>query len=93
MEFEFKTTVNFHNDEIHVIISCYYTPGCPEQGPTYSCGGQPAEPAEVSDLQVIFERMVKDNGTARIVEEDITFLFNNSDIEEFEEQAKVEAEE
>lgn len=31
--------------EIEVTFS--YSPGAPEQGPTYACGGQPAEPDEV----------------------------------------------
>ena len=84
MEVEIKTNVNFHNDEIEVIVRAEYTPGCPERGPTYSCGGQPAEPAEVSDVRVYFEHFTKENGSYKTEEKEITFLFNNSDLEDFE---------
>ncbi len=35
------------------------SPGAPEQGPTYSCGGQPAEPME---YEVTFVDLRKDDG-------------------------------
>ena len=84
MEIEIKTNVNFHNDELEVIVRAEYTPGCKEQGPTYSCGGQPAEPEEVNDVRVYFEHFTKENGSYKIEEKEITFLFNNSDLEDFE---------
>ena len=34
-------------EEIELLIYYTYTPGQPERGPTYACGGTPAEPAEV----------------------------------------------
>ena len=33
--------------EIELEIFFTFTPGQPERGPTYACGGTPAEPAEV----------------------------------------------
>lgn len=33
-------------------IEGYVLPGCPERGPTYDCGGTPAEPAELEDLTI-----------------------------------------
>lgn len=38
--------------EVEVTLGGTYQPGCPEQGPTYACGGQPAEPAMVEDCEV-----------------------------------------
>jgi len=38
--------------------------GCPEQGPTYACGGQPAEPMEWEvdgPVTLIFEAQGKDD--------------------------------
>ena len=35
------------------------SPGAPEQGPTYSCGGQPAEPFE---YEVTFTDLRRDEG-------------------------------
>lgn len=37
---------------IDLRVTYSVTPGCPEQGPTYSCGGQPAEPDEVEIIAV-----------------------------------------
>ena len=34
-------------EELELLIYYTYTPGQPERGPTYACGGTPAEPAEV----------------------------------------------
>lgn len=41
-----------HNQTIHLFgfavdVEYSYTPGRPATGPTYSCGGEPAEPAEI----------------------------------------------
>jgi hypothetical protein len=41
-----------HTFEVEVTLSGTYQPGRPEQGPTYDCGGQPAEPACVEDLAI-----------------------------------------
>lgn len=34
-------------NELSYEVEYRISPGCPEQGPTYACGGQPAEPPEV----------------------------------------------
>lgn len=55
--------------EIEVTVTATYQPGCPERGPTYSSGGEPAEPASVEDLTVIYvagldsSREIGPNGT------------------------------
>lgn len=36
--------------EVEVAISYTFVPACPETGPTYACGGTPAEPASVEDI-------------------------------------------
>lgn len=36
--------------EIELELSYTYHRAVPEQGPTYACGGQPAEPALIEDL-------------------------------------------
>jgi hypothetical protein len=47
------TTLNRHDeDETEVTVEYVYRPGRPEQGPTYDCGGQPAEPPEVEIIRV-----------------------------------------
>ena len=42
-------TVHFGGDELEVLVEVEFTitPGSPASGPTYSCGGEPAEPAEI----------------------------------------------
>jgi hypothetical protein len=47
------TTLNRHDaTETEVTIHYTATPGTPERGPTYACGGTPAEPAEVEIVRV-----------------------------------------
>lgn len=41
-----------HSLEIEVALTGTYVPGYPERGPTYDCGGTPAEPAMVEDLDI-----------------------------------------
>jgi hypothetical protein len=42
-----------------VDLECDFTvsPGCPERGPTYDCGGTPAEPPEVAEKSVFLVRV------------------------------------
>lgn len=54
----FNPLVNDHA-RIEVEITYAFTPGCPETGPTYSCGGTPAEPDEIEALNV---RVIADDG-------------------------------
>lgn len=39
--------VSIDDIEIMLDITYSYSPGCPEQGPSYASGGQPAEAAEI----------------------------------------------
>ena len=47
-----KALCPFALDAIEVEITYTYLPGAPEQGPTYSSGGQPADPDEVEFVSV-----------------------------------------
>lgn len=38
--------------EVEVTLTGTFLPGCPEQGPTYASGGQPAEPDSMEDVEV-----------------------------------------
>ena len=40
-------TVDVEGVEVTLLASYSYTPGCPEQGPSYDSGGQPAEGPEI----------------------------------------------
>ena len=97
MEVEIKKSITLHNDELEVIVRGDVTPGCPEQGPTYSCGGQPAEPDTVDGVAVFFEKTVRSDGKLDLIEEDITFLFTESALEDLGDEliqsAREEAEE
>lgn len=44
-----------------VDIAFQYRPGCPERGPTYACGGTPAEPAEI---EMVRATLVNGDGLA-----------------------------
>jgi hypothetical protein len=47
-------THNRHDeDENEVVVYYTYHPGYPQLGPTYSCGGEPAEPPEVEIVKVV----------------------------------------
>jgi hypothetical protein len=37
-------------EEFEIDITARYYGGCPEKGPTYDCGGQPADPESVEIL-------------------------------------------
>lgn len=38
--------------EIEIDLSGTYVRGYPERGPTYDCGGEPAEPDQIEDMDV-----------------------------------------
>ena len=38
--------------ECEYVVTYNYTPGQPETGPSYSCGGTPAEPPEVEAVDI-----------------------------------------
>lgn len=54
--YTYETTLSFGGDvptaELEVTFSYTVIPGRPEQGPSYSHGGLPAEPAEIDDIRV-----------------------------------------
>ena len=39
--------------EVEVDLAGTYHPGFPEAGPTYDCGGTPAEPESMEDVEVL----------------------------------------
>lgn len=45
-------------EEHHARVTGYFTPGCPERGPSYASGGEPEEPAafEVSSIELLIGR-------------------------------------
>lgn len=43
---EYSTTLSIGRNERDVLVTYTVTPGCPETGPSYACGGTPAFPAE-----------------------------------------------
>ena len=59
--FELFLTEGGQNDELYpfeVEVNADYTPGRAEQGPTYDCGGQPAEGPEVEITAVAVIRQI-----------------------------------
>jgi hypothetical protein len=45
--FKFPATLMRGRREIELVVTYSMTPGYPETGPSYACGGTPAEPAEI----------------------------------------------
>ena len=55
MAYELTTTFSFDGENDHdIVVTFDYTPPRRERGPTYDCGGEPAEPAgiEYGDITV-----------------------------------------
>jgi hypothetical protein len=50
--FQFTVDHMVGRREIELVVTYSMTPGRPEQGPTYACGGTPAEPPEVEIVSV-----------------------------------------
>ena len=50
--FQFTVDHMVGRREIELVVTYSMTPGRPEQGPTYACGGQPVEPPEVEIIAV-----------------------------------------
>lgn len=50
----FRTTYHLEREPVSYELDVDYTffPARPEQGPTYSCGGQPAEDAEIEITKI-----------------------------------------
>jgi hypothetical protein len=52
-------THNRHDeDETEVVVYYTYHPGYPQRGPTYACGGEPAEPPEVEIMKATVDGVV-----------------------------------
>lgn len=51
-QFQFTVDHMVGRREIELLVTYSVTPGRPETGPTYSCGGTPAEPDEVEIVSV-----------------------------------------
>lgn len=54
-QFQFTVDHMVGRRELELVVTYNMTPGCPEQGPTYSCGGTPADPPEVEIVSVTHE--------------------------------------
>ena len=50
--FQFTVDHMIGKQEVELVVTYSVTPGCPEQGPTYACGGTPAEPDEVEIVSI-----------------------------------------
>lgn len=53
MRFQHTVTVGLDSQDWKVEVEANYTPGAPETGPSYACGGTPADPDEVEVRRVI----------------------------------------
>lgn len=50
--FQFTVDHMVGRREIELVVTYSVIPGCPETGPTYACGGTPAEPDEVEIISI-----------------------------------------
>ena len=50
--FQFTIDYMIGREEVELVVTYSVAPGCPETGPTYSCGGTPAEPDEVEIVSI-----------------------------------------
>jgi len=83
------TLVSRHDeDETDALVKYTYRPGCPERGPTYDCGGEPAEPPEVEILKVTVGG-VQIEPTEAEFGAWTTWIMNNHEPEEPEYEEKV----
>ena len=81
MQVKIKRHIDFYNSEIAIVIEGTFIKGCKERGHSFEYGPQPSEPDKIDDVFVSF----KDN--------DITFLFQEDDLNEFEAELLQEARE
>jgi len=49
----YDTMIALGASDIPIYIEYNFTPGSPEQGPSYSSGGQPADPAEIEITKIV----------------------------------------
>lgn len=50
--FQFTADHMVGREEIELVVTYIVTPGSPETGPSYACGGTPAEPDEVEIVSI-----------------------------------------
>ena len=50
--FQFTVDHMIGREEVELVVTYSVTAGCPETGPTYACGGTPAEPDEVEIVSI-----------------------------------------
>lgn len=50
--FQFTVEHMIGRSDVELVVTYSVTPGRPETGPTYSCGGTPAEPDEVEIVSI-----------------------------------------
>lgn len=82
MNIEIKSSIELGQHEIKITLCGTYTRARAERGPSYACGGEPAEPASIDDLQVFVEKTSKGETTL----EDITWMICDDDIQNFEDE-------
>lgn len=52
-------TVELIHEGHELQIDGYLLPGCPERGPSWDCGGSPAEPDEIEDVTFTLVKRIK----------------------------------
>ena len=50
--FQFTVDHMIGRQEVELVVTYSVRPGCAETGPTYACGGTPAEPDEVELISI-----------------------------------------
>jgi hypothetical protein len=56
MKLTYRCTHSFDGENDHDLVITYiYTPPSPPRGPTYSCGGEPAEYTEVEVISMLVD--------------------------------------
>lgn len=56
VKYYLNTTHSFDGEnDVDLLITFSYSPGSPERGPTWSCGGEPAEDPEVDFLDIVVD--------------------------------------
>lgn len=81
---------------IRVRIAYHRHPGCPEEGPSYACGGTPASPAEIDgevvEIVIAGKRHLVTGAIADVIagycREDMEFLAAEADQEARDEAAE-----
>jgi hypothetical protein len=67
-----QVSIDVDGTEVLVDVRYFYTPGSPEQGPSYASGGQPAEPPDIEIENVTVNSLPVPDWFADIVYESET---------------------